>query len=94
MAFIDERKEYEISNMYPKRPWMNYLWNEEYIVIINQFGCGKGRMSAENNFQRDIVKDTDSRLLYIKTDEEKNDKNTKKSDEDVKKSDENEKNDR
>ena len=70
MAFIDERKEYEICGMFPKRPWMNYLWNEEYIAIINQFGCGKGRMSAENNFQRDIVKDTDSRLLYIKADGE------------------------
>ena len=38
MGFIDERKEYVIENMFPKRPWMNYLWNEEYIVIMNQFG--------------------------------------------------------
>ena len=49
MGFIDERKEYVIENMFPKRPWMNYLWNEEYIVIMNQFGMGKGRISAEHN---------------------------------------------
>ncbi len=66
MAFVDERKEYVIEDMYPKRPWMNYLWNEEYIAIINQFGCGKGRFSDDNDFQRDIIKDTDSRLIYIK----------------------------
>ncbi len=67
MAFIDEKKEYEICDMYPKRPWMNYLWNEEYIAIIDQFGFGKGRISVENNFQRDIVKNTDSRIIYIKS---------------------------
>lgn len=22
--FVDEKKEYLITNMYPKRPWMNY----------------------------------------------------------------------
>ena len=70
MGFIDSRKEYEICDMYPRRPWMNYLWNEEYIAIINQFGFGKGRMSAENNFQRDIVRDNDSRIIYIKHDGE------------------------
>ena len=70
MGFIDERKEYVIENMFPKRPWMNYLWNEEYIVIMNQFGMGKGRISAEHNYQRDIVRDCDSRLVYIKTEDE------------------------
>ena len=70
MGFIDERKEYVIENMYPKRPWMNYLWNEEYIVIMNQFGMGKGRISVENNYQRDIVRDNDSRLIYVKAEDE------------------------
>ncbi len=70
MAFIDEKREYEITDMYPKRPLMNYLWNEEYIMVINQFGFGKGRMSSENNFQRDIVRDTDSRIIYAKLNDE------------------------
>ena len=29
-----------------------------------------GRFSAENNFQRDIVKESDSRIIYIKYDDE------------------------
>ena len=66
MGFIDAKKEYEIEDMYPKRPWMNYLWNEEYIMNINQFGIGKAIMKAENGFQREIVRDTDDRLIYIK----------------------------
>lgn len=70
MGFIDERKEYIIENMYPRRPWMNYLWNNEYIAVINQFGFGKGRFSAEDNFQRDIVRDSESRLIYVKCDGE------------------------
>ncbi len=70
MGFLDKRKEYIIENMYPKRPWMNYLWNEHYIAIINQFGFGKGMFEAENNFQRNIVKETDSRIIYIKENDE------------------------
>ncbi len=70
MAFKDFEKEYVIENMYPKRPWMNYLWNESYIAIINQFGFGKGMFEGENNFQRNIVKETDSRIIYIKDENE------------------------
>lgn len=66
MGFIDERKEYVIEDMYPKRPWTNYLWNEEYITCINQFGLGKAIMKAENGFQREIIRETDDRLIYIK----------------------------
>lgn len=66
MSFIDKQKEYIIEDMYPKRPLMNFLWNDEYIAVVNQFGFGKGRFSAENNFQHELVRDTDSRIIYIK----------------------------
>lgn len=35
MGFNDKRKEYIIEDMYPKRPLINYLWNESYIAVIN-----------------------------------------------------------
>ena len=38
MGFNDTRKEYVIEDMFPKRPLINYLWNERYITAINQFG--------------------------------------------------------
>lgn len=66
MPFNDEKREYIIEDMYPKRPLMNFLWNDEYIAVINQFGFGKGRYSAENNFQHELVRDADSRIIYIK----------------------------
>ena len=66
MSFIDKQKEYIIEDMYPKRPLMNFLWNDEYIAVVNQFGFGKGRYSAENNFQHELVRDADSRIIYIK----------------------------
>ena len=58
MGFIDSRKEYEICDMYPRRPWMNYLWNEEYIMHINQFGIGKALMKAEKEFWDLVESDT------------------------------------
>ena len=66
MPFNDSKREYVIENMYPKRPLMNFLWNDEYIAVVNQFGFGKGRYSAENNFQHELVRDSDSRIIYIK----------------------------
>ncbi len=67
MGFNDLKKEYVIEDMYPpKRPLMNYLWNEEYLAIIDQFGCGKGRMSTDDGLVHMFVKDSPSRLLYIK----------------------------
>ena len=66
MGFIDDRKEYEIENMYPKRPWMNYLWNEEYVTCIDQFGTGSSIMKAEHGFQREIIRPGEDRLIYIK----------------------------
>lgn len=66
MGFTDSKKEYVIEDMYPKRPWMNYLWNEEYVTCINQFGLGGSIMKAENGFQREIARDTDNRLIFIK----------------------------
>ena len=70
MGYNDKAKEYVITDMYPKRPWMNYLWIEDYKAIINQFGFGKGRFSGENDFQRNIVRDSDSRIIFIKCDDE------------------------
>lgn len=66
MPFNDEKREYIIEDMYLKRPLMNFLWNDEYIAVVNQFGFGKGRYSAENNFQHELVRDADSRIIYIK----------------------------
>ncbi len=67
MGFINSNKEYVIENMYPeKRPLMNFLWNEEYVAVIDQFGFGKGRYSSANNFEHEIVKNGPSRILYIK----------------------------
>lgn len=70
MAFNDKKKEYEIEDMYPKRPWVNYLWNEKYIAVINQFGGGKGQTELENHFWHNMIKTGDSRLIFIKNDGE------------------------
>ena len=66
MSFNDIKKEYKIENMYPKRPWVNYLWNEKYIAVIDQFGGGKGQTELENHFWHNMIREGDSRLIFIK----------------------------
>ena len=37
-TFVLETNEYHIHNMYPPRPWTNYIWNQDLITEIDQFG--------------------------------------------------------
>ena len=64
--FDDKNKEYVIKSMYPKRPWLNYAWNDTYVCCFNQFGTGMSRYTDENGFVRNILCENDNRLIWIK----------------------------
>ncbi|MDD6213810.1 MAG: hypothetical protein PUB42_01275 [Firmicutes bacterium] len=64
--FKDETKEYVITNMFTPRPWVNYLWNENQMSLVNQFGFGKARYQDDNAFQRNFTAEDENRLVYIK----------------------------
>ena len=64
--FDDKNKEYLIKNMYPKRPWLNYAWNDTYVSCYNQFGFGMSRYTDRNGFVRNILCENDNRLIWIK----------------------------
>lgn len=38
--FNDEKREYVITDMYPRREWLNYLWNDSTVCGCDQFGFG------------------------------------------------------
>ena len=63
--FVDEKKEYVITNHFTKRPLMNYLWNETVMIDINQFGFGPNSVFDEKRFRRELFADGDNRLIYI-----------------------------
>ena len=39
--FDNKNKEYIITDMRPRRPLENYLWNEEFLSHVNHFGFGE-----------------------------------------------------
>ena len=47
--FDDVKKEFVITNMRPRRPLSNYLWNELFLLNIYNFGFGESflRISSE-----------------------------------------------
>lgn len=61
--FDSKNKEYVITDMYPKRPWLNYLWSETTYGSVDQFGNGENA-TFKNNTRRLIEKG--QRNLYIK----------------------------
>lgn len=63
--FDDPKKEYVITDMFPPRPWTNYLWNEQYIINIDQFGFGSAVLCDDECRKRDIMVEDDNRHVYI-----------------------------
>lgn len=61
--FDNEKKEYVITDMYPRRPWLNYLWNETTMYYCDQFGNGNSWFTA--GADRRTVEDG-VRNVYVK----------------------------
>ncbi len=69
--FVDQKKEYVITNHYSKRPLMNYLWNETTLVDVDQFGFGPAAIFDENRHRRNLYVIGDNRLIYIMDNKDK-----------------------
>ena len=67
-TFVDEKKEFKIRNMFPRRPWLNYVWNDKYLSSMSQFGFGISRFQDENGFIKNILSKGDNRLIFIRDD--------------------------
>lgn len=65
--FNDCKREYTVEDMFPLRPLINYIWNEEYIMGVDHTGQGKGFASVGEGLRRDLfLPDCDNRLIYVK----------------------------
>ncbi len=63
--FIDSKKEYVITNMYPRRPLMNYIWNEQEMIDIDHFGFGSCSIYDDNRYRRELFRNGNNRHIYI-----------------------------
>lgn len=61
--FDDEKREYVITDMFPRRELLNYLWNESTVCVCDQFGSGSA-WSQIGHTRRQI--DAGERNIYIK----------------------------
>ena len=69
--FDDVKKEYVITDMKPRRPWVNYLWNEQCVSQCDQFGngftwrsVGTQRRNVERGERNVYVKDLETGESY------------------------------
>ena len=61
--FDDIRKEYVITNRFPRREWLNYLWNCDTVAVFSQFGDGNS-WSLIGHERRSI--EVGERLVYVR----------------------------
>lgn len=61
--FVGETGEYVITDMYPKRPLKNYLWNEDAFSNVDQF-CFGSAVASIGEIRRPFA--GPERLVYIK----------------------------
>ncbi len=65
--FNDAKKEYVITNMRPRRPLLNYMWNETFLTEVTHFGFGRSFLRVSPEKRRQLVTEDDAcRLVYIK----------------------------
>ena len=61
-GFAGEGGGFSIRNPRTPRPWLNYLWNEQYLAILDQFGSGTGLRQDREGRRVNLVAD---RAVYI-----------------------------
>ena len=61
--FDNKNREYIIENMYPRRPLKNFLWNEGFILDLDQFGFGLSKACINKVFRPLIY---DCRIIYLR----------------------------
>ncbi len=61
--FDDKKREFVIRDMYPRRAWWNYFWNDQTLGNSNQFGCGR-TFSNVSNQKRNV--EGGERHVYLK----------------------------
>lgn len=65
--FDNKAKEYIITDMRPRRPLENYLWNEEFLLNLDQRGFGESFLRLGGNERRPLFSDGQAtRIVYIK----------------------------
>lgn len=64
--FNNEKREYVIENMYPRRRLKNFVWNGALIADLDQFGLGLSKACIDHVFRPLIY---DCRLVYIRDNE-------------------------
>ena len=70
--FNDQAREYVITNMYPRRALLNYLWNDTTVCACDQFGFGtswsvlNGIRRPIEGGDRNLTIHNGERLVYIK----------------------------
>ena len=69
--FDNEKNEFIITDMFPRRPLLNYLWNEEAVASADQFGSGfiwrsvgTGRRHIEDGDRNIYIKDKSTGEVY------------------------------
>lgn len=69
--FDDQKQEYVILNMFPRRRLINYLWNEETVCQLDHFGSGftwtkigYDRKYIESGERLLHIKDLDNNITY------------------------------
>lgn len=70
--FDDKAREYVITDMYPRRKLLNYLWNDKTVCACDQFGSGTswsvidGKKRNIEAGQREFTIRNGERIIYIK----------------------------
>ena len=53
--FDRQKREFVITDMAPRRPLLNYIWNEEFLMCVDHTGQGKSFAKVGYNTRRMVI---------------------------------------
>lgn len=57
---------YTITEMRPRRPFFNFLWNEELLCYLDQYGRGASTYRAPDGAMMTLTDEGENRLLFLR----------------------------
>ncbi len=63
--FVNEGRGFRITTAAPPRPWLNYMWNDQFLSIVSQTAQGRALQQDEQGRRVNLVSDRRAYLLDV-----------------------------
>lgn len=65
--FVNEGRGFRITTAATPRPWLNYMWNDQFLSIVSQTAAGRGLQQDDQGRRVNLISDRRAYVLDVDT---------------------------